>query len=184
MPSERIIRKKLPAQNEPRYFFKVITLLFRMEKKKNLSRKAILIILGLILIINFIGIVIESLVQFGIIHIDSVSIRKIFSPATILSLAFIIVGAIFWIKFYKNKKEKLMFFWNTLGIIGILIILYKLIQPTVLSKIPYYFIISPVVIFFAWFVVFKYLKKSKPAPDRNLPDNSHPIAKESLQPAL
>lgn len=133
-----------------------------MEKKKNIKKIMLLIILGLIILLNLVGLIIESLISFKIIQTDQVKLRPILSPTTILSLAFIISGIIFWIRFYKNKKDTVLW-WNIFIATAILIILSKIIWPTIMTTLtPYYFIIIPLITLIIWYVIFKYLK-NKPS---------------------
>lgn len=133
-----------------------------MKKKKNIKKIILLIILGLIILLNLAGLIIESLTSLKIIQTGQVKLRPMLSPTTILSLAFIISGIIFWIRFYKNKKD-IVLWWNIFIATAILIILSKIIWPTIMTRLtPYYFIIIPSITLIIWYVIFKYLK-NKPS---------------------
>lgn len=132
-----------------------------MGKGKSIARILILVFLGLILFLNIAGLLVELLIQVGVINIESVNIKGILSPTLILSLAFVVSGIVFWTQFYKNKK-KVVVWWNIFMATTILIILSKLVWPTILVElIPYYFFTIPYVVILIWLLVFRYLKKAK-----------------------
>ena len=127
--------------------------------KKHVVKVLILVFLGIFVILNVLGLVVELLIQTNVINVEFVNIRGIMSLSSILSLALVASAIIFWIKFFKNGK-RLVMWWNIFIFTAMLVVLFKLIWPTIFVElVPFYFLIFPLGIIFIWLGVFKYLKK-------------------------
>jgi len=127
--------------------------------KKTKTTKIILALLGLVLLINIIGLIIEVVFGTGIIETEAARIRSLSFSTITLSLLFIATGITFGLKLFKLKTDMLKW-WNIFVGIGALSILYKIIKPTYLTlAVPYYFIIFIGLTIIIWFLVSKHIKK-------------------------
>jgi hypothetical protein len=130
-----------------------------MGKKKAFVKNFILISLGIVVVLNILGLVVELLIQTNVINVNAVKIKGILAPSSILSLLFIASGITFWLRFYK-KGKKLVMWWNIFILSVFLIIFSKIVWPTMLVElIPLYFLVTPCVAILIWLAVFKHLKK-------------------------
>jgi len=129
-----------------------------MKKKKKIFKWIILIILGLIIIANILGMVIETLVTLEIVQTDLARIRTLRPVSAIFSVGLIVLEIIFWLQLYKEKK-KAFFWWNILVAAGFLAIIYKRYDPTaIIFIIPNYFTTMLVGWFIIWAIIFHYLQ--------------------------
>jgi hypothetical protein len=131
------------------------------KKKGRWFRRLFLIILGLIILLNFAGVVIEGLFTFNVLQTDVANIRTYTIPGVILSLAFLVVAIILWIKYLK-KQKKLLIFWHILSGISVLSILYKFLRPTMLVALLgplIYFPLFIIIVAAIWYFIWKKLKK-------------------------
>ncbi|MFH1801976.1 MAG: hypothetical protein ABH864_00830 [archaeon] len=132
-----------------------------MKQKQKPLKLTILIILGLIIIFNILGLVVETLFTLGVMQTDVAQIRTLQPISTIVSLAFIIAAIIFWINLKKETKKTFMW-WNTLVVIGLVAIFYKRIDPTALTVlVPSYFATMSILWLIIWAALFNYMKKFK-----------------------
>lgn len=131
-----------------------------MEKRKK-HIWVILIIFGLVLIANLLGLIVEFLFTAGVVSTDLARVRTIHPISFTLTVAFIISNAFFLIYTYKQKKKALLF-WHIFMGISLLNTLYQVIVPTYISLIvPNYFILVPLATIGIWGGIFYVLEKSK-----------------------
>ena len=78
---------------------------------KNKLGISLLVILGLVIFVNIVGLIIELLFKFNVLQTDLANIRDLNVFSILFSLIFIVVGIIFWFKFYKRNKN-LVRWWN------------------------------------------------------------------------
>jgi len=127
--------------------------------KKPFFAWTILVLLGIVILLSFLGIIVELLFQFNVLKTDIVNIRAIEPVSLILSIAFIISGTFFGVYFFKLNKKALNC-WHIFMSLWLIGVLYKLVKPTFLTSIvPFFFIISIALLFLIWFGIFIYLKK-------------------------
>jgi hypothetical protein len=130
-----------------------------MIKRRKTLKVLILAILGIIIILNFLGLIVELLFTLGIMQTDLVTVRTLPPIPTIISLAFLISACLLW--FYLFKEKRLVFwFWHIFIAIALISTLYELREPTAITVlIPSYFIIMPLILIIIWAALFKFFRK-------------------------
>lgn len=134
-----------------------------MTKEGKILKGIILTILGIVIILNFLGLIVETLFTFGLVQTDVAAIRTLHPITTILSLVFIISAVFLWWNTHKEKPSA-FWWWHIFIAISLIDVAYKWRAPTALAVfMPKYFTIMPIIILAIWAALFIYFKKlSKP----------------------
>ena len=130
-----------------------------MSHKRTWGIIVFLIIIGLVLIINFAGMVIEIISRLGLLNNTSVPVRALNIPVLLISIISLISGVLLWIGTLK-LSNKIINIWHIFAGSMFLLNIYKIAYPTYLVKlIIYYPFISSLLLVVIWASVFYWLKK-------------------------
>lgn len=130
-----------------------------MSKTMNIIRWILIVVFGLAVVVNFLGLIVESVFLFLTIDLGGIQIRAPSILSVIFSLVYIGSGSLLvWYLIKKNKKSSValhVFF-------GIWVInaIYSSINPTyIVTLVPYFIYISLALLVILWALVFFLLRK-------------------------
>lgn len=130
-----------------------------MKKRQKAARWTLAIVLGFVILTHVLGLLIDLLIETGLVQTPNINMRGLFLPAAFLSVFFITFGILFLVHYFKKDYERCVLLWHILFGVSLVIIALKFIKPTILTiLIPYYFVIFFVLTIALWYVVFLHLR--------------------------
>lgn len=142
-----------------RYFYKARIPLFLMKNYRTWGMYVLLAVLGLVVLINFLGTIIEILANLGILKPEQIQIREFNIFLFILSLLFVVSGVLLWINLFKFNRNSLML-WHIFLVLFFALNIFKVVSPTYVStRVPYYPFVSSGLLILIWLAGFYYIRK-------------------------